>query len=254
MPVKLFPHECLVIGRDLRAATQLAAEEVVRVLREPARHKNVALAGGSTPAALYKALSAAPYEEAVDWDPIHWFWGDERCVPPDHPDSNFRLARELLLWPLNIDAEQIHRMPADAAEREAAAAEYEALIRQQVPAGSDGVPAFDLVLLGVGPDGHTASLFPQTPALKEAARLVAPNFSPNQRSWRLTMTYPLLRAAREIIFFVTGPAKAEVMALLMAPEADVQQLPAANLRQIQGWVTWVLDADAARLVTGDNPT
>lgn len=244
------PNERLLVGKDPNHAARLAADAVVATLSGCADHPSVALAGGSTPALLYATLAKPPYRECVPWDRVNWFWADERAVPPEHHDSNYRMAMEAMLRPVGVNARLIHRMVAeggrDARPPESAADEYVQTIQRLLPANASGVPVFDLILLGIGPDGHTASLFPGTAALGETQQLVVANFVPAQNAWRMTMTYPLLMAAHEILFFITGPGKAEIMPRLLGDPPE--ELPAAALRNVSGRVTWVLDADAARLV------
>ena len=236
----------MLIGANPPEAARLAADAIVETLAGRARPISVALAGGSTPARLYTTLAGPPYRDRLPWRDMEWFWADERAVPPDHRDSNYRMAAEKLLGPLRIDPDRVHRMPAERQDLDQAAGEYEHTIRQRLGNEAPDIPAFDLVLLGVGPDGHTASVFPGTPALYESQKLVVANYAPSQKAWRMTMTYPLLEAAREIQFFVLGADKAEIMARVLSdPPAD---LPAAALRRAMGRVTWVLDAEAARLV------
>lgn len=244
----MLPGTEILIGSDLPGATALAAGKVVEALTASAGTRSVALAGGSTPRALYELLVSPPWRERVDWRNIEWFWGDERAVPPDHTDSNYRMAREALLDPLGIDPARIHRMPAEAPDLLVAAAEYETTVRRLVRPNAQGIPAFDLILLGIGSDGHTASLFPGSAGLTEQNRLIVAHEIPSLRAWRMTMTYPLVRAAWNVLLFVTGAAKANVLARIHAANADPLELPAAGLRTATGRVTWILDAAAARLV------
>jgi len=234
----------LLIGRDPAEAVGLAAECLAEALTGRQGRRSVALAGGSTPAVLYRHLTEPAWRERIAWDRVDWFWGDERAVPPEHADSNYRMACETLLAPLGIASDHIHRMPADSDDLSAAAAAYERKIREVVSAGREGVPSLDLVLLGVGTDGHTASLFPGTSGVTEACRLIVAHEVPKLGAWRMTMTFPLLRAARRVVFFVTGADKAEIVARILSPAADPGILPAAGLRQ-SGAVVWVLDAAAA---------
>ncbi len=235
----------VLIGADPAAAAALAAERVVAALGGRERGA-VALAGGRTPAALYRLLTVPPHRGAVDWRALDWFWGDERCVPPDHADSNYRMAAETLLAPLDIPPGRIHRMPADARDLDAAAGEHEAEIRRVVAPDAVGIPAFDLVLLGIGPDGHTASLFPGSTGLDEGDRLVVAHHAPGPDAWRMTMTFPLLNAAKQVLFLVTGEDKAPALQGILRRH-DVS-LPAARLKPTHGRITWILDGPAARLV------
>lgn len=197
----------------------------------------VALSGGGTPKAVYPLLVAAPRRDALDWSAVEFFWGDERAVPPDHPESNFGVAWDMLLSKLpTVRQDRVHRMPAEAPELDAAALSYESELRLAFGARGDRPPAFDLVWLGMGPDGHTASLFPGSTALDEEQRWVVGNWAPSQEAWRMTLTFPVLQAARETLFVVTGADKAE--AFRRVRDGD-EALPAARLRG-EG-VTWIVD-------------
>jgi 6-phosphogluconolactonase len=246
--VNLRKNEKLIIGRDLDEAVTRAAERVTAVLAGKGS-RSVALSGGRTPAALYAQLAGA-FRDRVDWSGVEWFWGDERTVPPDHADSNYRMARESLLEPLRIASERVHRMPADATDLDAAAREYEQAIRQHVPAGADGVPQFDLILLGMGADGHTASLFPGSSGLGESQRLVVAHHVPSQNTWRMTLTYPVLLAARHIVFLVTGADKTEMLRTVLTSPLDAGP-PSVRVREATGEITWIVDAAAGRLVGGE---
>lgn len=188
---------------------------------------SVALAGGSTPIPVYRALVRQP----VSWDRLHVFFGDERAVPLDHPESNYGAAREALLRHVPIPPGQVHPMAADRADRAGAAAEYDRLL----PA------ALDLLVLGMGGDGHTASLFPGSPALAERARRVVPVVGPKPPPERLTITPAVIGAARSVVFLVTGRDKAAVVERVLNGPVDVDALPAQLGREGR----WVLDPDAA---------
>lgn len=208
-----------------------------------ARHTlfHVALAGGSTPRALYELLAAPPYRDRLPWQQHRFFFGDERCVAADHADSNQRMARLALLNHVPVDATQIFAMGGDSIDLEAAASDYEARLRAMVPAVA-GLPRFDLVLLGMGDDGHTASLFPETTALQEQSRLVVPVYVKKFDSWRLTCTYPLLNNAARIVLLVTGAGKAEMVAQIL--EGDGGRYPVQAIRPA-GELYWYLDREAA---------
>lgn len=198
---------------------------------------HIALAGGSTPLAAYEHLAVL---EGIPWVQTHIFWGDERCVPPEHPDSNFRAAQTALLVRAPIPLENAHRVRGEN-EPHAEARRYESLIREVV-VGSP--PCFDLILLGLGIDGHTASLFPGSEALEESSRLVVAALPPPYaQHTRITFTLPLINAARRVLFLATGGEKASVAAQIL--EGRGLQLPAGRARLRDGEITWMLDEAAA---------
>ncbi len=216
--------------------------ELAGQAQDRARRFRVALAGGGTPKLFYRIL-AESHRSTIDWRRIDFFWSDERWVPPDDPQSNYRLARENLLEPLGIAETQIFRVATESGDADQAAAGYESHIVEQL----GEPPAFDLVLLGVGEDGHTASLFPGSAALDETARWVVSNWVEKLRAWRITFTLPLLNQAKHVFFLVSGAGKAEVMEAIF----QGRSLPAARLRPVQGQVEWYADAAAAgRLRSG----
>lgn len=233
-----------------QAVAQSLAERVARRLAAQERF-TLALTGGSTPRAMYATLGQEPLRSNVDWGRVHVFFGDERAVGPDHPDSNYRMASEAWLADSPIPAAQIHRMAGEAPDLDGAARDYEAAIRRDVPAGEDGWPRFDLILLGMGGDGHTASLFPGTRALEETARAVVANDVPQLETRRLTLTLPALAAAREIWFLVTGTSKAGRVAQALGYGAADPPIPASRVRPARGELHWWLDrAAAAKLPPG----
>jgi 6-phosphogluconolactonase len=204
----------------------------------------VALSGGSTPRALHEHLTGKPYRTRIAWDRIRFFFGDERCVPPDHERSNFRMARETLFEPLRIPPDHVFRMHGES-DPPAAAAEYSRTLACEFARSRSG-PRFDLVFLGLGPDGHTASLFPGTHALAERARLVVANFVPKFHEWRLTSTYRLLNAARRVVFLAAGEEKREPVNRIVKREPGYRKLPAAGVRPREGALLWLLDEEAGR--------
>ena len=205
----------------------------------------VALSGGATPKGLYERL-AARGRAALDWSRVVFLWSDERSVPPDHPDSNFRMADEALLGPLGIPAAQVYRMRGEADDIEAAARDYEHTISTLTGVQpGHGVPQLDLVLLGLGADGHTASLFGDTVALDVRDRWVVRNYVAKFTTSRLTLTFPVILAAREIRVLVTGVEKARTLAAVLAGVWDPDRLPAQRLAQATGRVVWLVDEAAA---------
>lgn len=200
----------------------------------------VALSGGGTPKQVYPLLLEPQRRNAVDWGRVEFFWGDERSVPPDHPESNFGVAYGMLISQLpGVRSDRIHRMQAEAPDIDAAAMSYESELRLAFGARGDTPPAFDLIWLGMGPDGHTASLFPGTAALDEMHRWVVGNWVPQHDTWRMTFTYPLLAAARDVIVVVTGADKADRIRAIRAGRSG---LPAERVSGDA--VEWIVDADA----------
>lgn len=243
MPVTVFLDRSAV----MRAAADRVVELAARAVAARGRF-HWALAGGSTPAALYRLLASADYVERVEWPRVHFFWGDERCVQPDHPDSNYRMAREALLDRVPLAAENVHRMqgelaPARAAERYEAELERVFSVRN-----GEGIPELDLILLGMGVDGHTASLFPDSPAVTEKRRWVVANDVEALAVTRLTLTLPIINAAAQAVFIVTGADKAERLEQVRT-RRSVPPLPAQLVRPRGEDPEWLVDADAsARLV------
>jgi 6-phosphogluconolactonase len=207
-------------------------------------HFSLVLSGGSTPQPLYRALAQPQHANKLDWSRTHIFWGDERTAPPNHPDSNYGMAKQALLDHVPLPPENINRIqgelpPQDAAEK------YEKLITSYF---SNQEKRFDLVLLGLGTDGHTASLFPETEALKETLLWVAPNYVPSQQAWRSTLTYPALTSARKIIFLLTGGGKADIVKQIIENAQVSTKFPAAQVAAQHPNLTWVLDEEAAKLL------
>jgi len=220
-------------AREIAAAAQQASMERGRVL--------LALAGGRTPALAYRRLAADPWRDSVDWPRAEFFWGDERAVPPDDPASNYGMARRTMLRPLGIDEGRLHRMRAEAPDLEAAAREYEADLRRV--AGEP--PVLDVVLLGMGADGHVASLFPASPALREGDRLVTDVDGPAGGARRLTLTFPAILAARAVLMQVAGADKAGALREVFAADGDADRLPARRLHEAGDRVLWLVDRAAA---------
>jgi 6-phosphogluconolactonase len=205
----------------------------------------VALSGGNTPRAVYSLLGR-PHTPPLPWDKIHIFFGDERCVPPDHPDSNFRMVHETLLSQIPIPAANVHRVRAEL-DPQSAAKDYEEQIRAEFGLKNGERPRFDLVPLGLGDDGHTASLFPGTAALSETARLAVANWVEKLKSFRITLTYPVLNHAAEVLFLVSGSGKADILKNVLRDSGSAQY-PAQLIRPENGRLLWLVDHDAAALL------
>jgi 6-phosphogluconolactonase len=200
----------------------------------------LALSGGTTPRALYKQMAAAP---RLPWNRTVFCFGDERCVPPDDPESNFRMARETLIGLPFVAQSNVYRIKGELPPEEAAA-DYEQTLRKLFP-GVSTFPSFDLVLLGLGPDGHTASLFPHSPALVERTRWVAANWVEKFKTHRITLTFPVLNAAAEVLFLVVGEDKAWALREVLKGSAPVAEIPARGLSPTSGRLTFLVDRAAA---------
>lgn len=233
-----------VVLPDRDAVAREAADRFIDSARSAIDTRGVfrvALSGGTTPNAVYPLLAAEPRVSRVDWSRVAFFWGDERAVPPDDPESNFGTAYRLFISRLpNVRPESVHRMQGEADDLRAAALAYEAELRLAFGVRGDQVPEFDLIWLGLGPDGHTASLFVGSSALRVTDRWVAATWVPSRRVWRLTLTLPVIAAAREVVFLATGENKANALRHIRRGRSP---LPAARVRARR--VVWLIDAAAA---------
>ncbi len=209
----------------------------------------VALSGGSTPKKLYSKLAQeVKYRDAIPWNLIHFFWGDERTVSPDHEDSNFHMAREAMLRHIDVDESQIHRIPAEDPDVDMAASKYELEIRNHFNIPSPEVPKFDLIFLGLGTDGHTASLFPGTEALRETNRLVVANYVEKLKTHRISITFPIINQAKCVIFLVCGDDKAIALKAVLEGPQNPELYPAQLVRP-EGRLVWLIDQPARSLLS-----
>jgi 6-phosphogluconolactonase len=244
-----------VVLPDADAVATVTADRLIAAGRQAIEHHGTfyfALTGGSAPLVVCPLLVVPPRVNQLDWARVEFFFGDERAVPSRHPESNYNLAREALLDYLpGVLPGQVHRMIGEAADLDAAARAYEAQIARTVGGHPPEPPAFDMIWLGMGPDGHTASLFPETSALKETTRWVVPNWVPSMDAWRLTLTFPVLNAAREVNFVVTGADKA---AAVQSVRAGSDVTPAAHVDAER--TVWLIDQAAAsdQATAGDHAT
>lgn len=231
---------------DRTELAQAAAEYVLECYREAiAAHGDfaIALSGGSTPRVLFQLLIAPAYARQIDWSQVQVFWGDERSVPPDHADSNYRMAKEALLDHVSLPSANIHRMLTEQTPEQAAHA-YEQTLRDFF-SRPGGQARFDLVLLGMGDDGHTASLFPNTAALDETERLVVANHVPQLDTWRVTLTAPVINRAAHVAFLVSGAGKANRLKAVLEGPQQPRELPSQLVRPTDGELVWLVDQDAA---------
>jgi len=226
---------------------QAAADEVLRAAASAIAERGrftIALSGGSTPRNLY-TLIAANASTSLPWDHMFFFWGDERHVPPDDPDSNYRMARETLLSKVPIPPANVFRILAENPDASVAAEAYEQTLRKFFTVAPGKFPRFDLILLGLGPDGHAASLFPETAALQETTRLVVANWVEKLKTSRITFTLPVLNAARCVAFLVSGTDKAAVLHEVLEGNAPAEKYPSKLVRPSEGKLIWFVDRAAA---------
>ncbi|MDE3201726.1 MAG: 6-phosphogluconolactonase [Acidobacteriota bacterium] len=213
----------------------------------------IAISGGSTPKAAFHLLAdtAQPWRARMPWDKLDLYWVDERCVPPEDKDSNYRMTREALLDLVPLAPEHVHRMEGEL-NPEAAAARYESTLRNTFRLEGAESPRFDLLQLGMGPDGHTASLFPHTEAINEMGRLVTANFVPKLDMWRITLTWPVINQSAEVFFLIGGADKAEVLKEVVLGPRDPERLPSQLIWPSSGILSLVLDKAAAAFLPAPN--
>jgi 6-phosphogluconolactonase len=238
----------LTTPQELFAA---AAEEVVRTANEAVAQRGrftIALAGGSTPKSLYNLL-ATNARTTLPWDRMFFFWGDERHVPPTDPESNYRMAEEAMLSKIPVAAGNVFRIKTENPDASAAAADYEQTLKKFFTLEPGQFPSFDLILLGMGPDGHTASLFPGTAALQEKSRLVVANWVEKMKTHRITLTLPVLNAGRCVTFLVSGTDKATVLRAVLEENVPPEQYPAKLVKPNDGKLIWLIDRGAASQLT-----
>jgi len=234
------------IVEDSEALARAAAEFVIDSAREAVDRKGCAtivLSGGSTPKQMGRLLAQDGYQERISWDKVHFFWGDERWVPLESPDSNAGEAKRAFLDHVGVPSANVHPFDVSSISPAQAATRYESLVRS-ITEPNAGIPAFDLILLGMGDDGHTASLFPGTDAVHEKDRLVISHYVPAVNADRLTMTPPLLNAGRNVAFLAAGSGKADRLAEVLEGPVNIDRLPAQAIRPAGG-PTWIVDRAAA---------
>jgi len=237
----------ILVGADIEETVRIAAGQFAAMARKIAAEGkafSVALSGGSTPRRLFQVLAAEPFAGLIPWSSIRFFWGDERNVPPGHPESNYSMARDLLLSRVPVLQANIHRIPTGDGTAVEAADLYERTLRENLPL-AHGLPRFDYILLGLGTNGHTASLFPNRPTLHERQRLVVADHIEEVSGWRVTLTPPVLNNATQTAFLVTGEDKAAVVRQIIEGAHDFEAAPAQLIAPVDGNMTWILDSDAA---------
>ncbi len=239
MEIKIFP--------DLQELSRAAAEMFLKIGGEAIEKRGqftVALAGGSTPKSLYNLLTTDKFRSQIDWKNVFFFFGDERNVPPDDKDSNFRMANETLFEPLNIEEDKFYRWNVEINNPEKVAENYVGIIESFF----HGFPAFDLILLGMGADGHTASLFPHSAALQETNKIAIANRVEKLETTRFTFTFPTINNASNVIFLVGGEEKAETLSKVLHGEFQPEEFPSQNIRPANGNLFWLVDEKAAQFL------
>jgi 6-phosphogluconolactonase len=229
-----------------REAARRFAELAVAFTNDAGRF-TVALSGGSTPKAMFQILAEKPFADSLPWRSIYFFWGDERCVPPDHAESNYRMANETLLSKVPVPRENIFRIPAEDEDHERAAAIYSETLQTFF---ADEQPGLDLVFLGMGADGHTASLFPGTTALCADGGVAVENYVDKLQSWRITLTADAINRARNVIFIVAGEDKAPAIKEVIEGPRNPKQYPSQLIKPSHGALLWIVDEAATKLLQG----
>lgn len=240
--VKVFP-----MLEELSWAAAARFEDLSRISAIEKRKFCVALSGGLTPKLLYQILGSETFAGRIRWENVHIFEVDERSVPPDHPQSNYGMIREALLSRISIPEENVHRLAGEAEDLDEVCRQYSAELARVLQPQKDEFPRLDMVILGMGPDGHTASLFPSSEALEEKTLWVRPNYIEKLKMHRLTLTFPVLNAAREVLILIAGADKAETVR--KALEGPPGQFPVQRIDPVNGRLNWFLDEAAARLLS-----
>ena len=203
------------------------------------------LGGGGAPQGLYSQLASDPCRTRVPWSRSHLFWGDERCVPPDHPDNNYRMVRKVMLSRVGVPEENIYRIPSEIGEADRAAAEYEQRLKSFFGLAKTEWPRFDLILLGMGTDGHTASIFPYTSVLDEIERLVVETYVKSAQAYRMTLTVPVINQAANVLFLIAGESKASVLKEVLEGPCEPERLPSQLIQPTNGRLVFLIDQAAA---------
>lgn len=245
----------LVVCRDGEELCQQAAERFVRLAGEAVSATGrftVALSGGTTPQRLYSLLASDQFQPLMAWSKVHFFFGDERCVPPDHPDSTYGMVRVALLAPAPIPWENVYPILTEKGDAQSVAAEYEKTLKTFFGLTEGQKPRFDLILLGMGTDGHTASLFPGSTALEESGRLVTANYVEKLQAHRITLTFPAINQAANIIFLISGQSKASVLKEVLEGQDQPMRLPSQRIAPVEGKLLFMVDqAAGSKLVNPD---
>jgi len=241
----------IIIAKDSDELNLIAAEKIISIGRKAIEQNGkftIALAGGSTPKSLYKLLASEAFRSQIDWKKVFFFFGDERNVSIDSDESNFRMANESILIPLQISSENIFRWQTELEDAEKIVGNYEKAIVDFFDLKENDLPRFDLILLGMGDDGHTASLFPYTDGLRETRRIAIVNYVEKFDTNRLTFTFPTINNASNVVFLINGAAKANPLKEVLEGESQPEKFPSQNVNLKNGNLYWLIDAQAAQLL------
>lgn len=240
----------IVVARDLEDLCERAAEMVARAITDQVLARGratIVLSGGTTPRRVYERLAIGTFQQAIPWDQVYLFWGDERCIPPDDPDSNYKMAHDTLISKVSIPKENIYRMPTERSDHQEAALEYEKTLRNFFGLAGEGWPRFDLALLGIGTDGHTASLFPGSPILSEKKQWVVAAYVEKLKVYRLTLTPSVFNHSAQVIFLAAGKEKAPVIKESFTADHRSSRFPFQEIRPHEGKLIFFLDQAACSL-------
>ncbi len=247
---RITSHGNLIISQDVNVLCDSVIKRIIECAKMAIDQSGVfhfALAGGSTPKVVFERLATPEFSTQIDWQKTHIWFGDERCVPAEHTDSNYRMANQALLSLVDLPETNIHRIPGEL-EPEQAVQHYTNELKQHITSTSKGFPVLDLMLQGLGPDGHTASLFPGTPVLEVIDQLVTAVYVEKMDSWRVSVTFPVLNAAQNLLFLVAGAGKAEIIKDIFQRSNNTRQLYPVEMLNSTGSVEWFLDEAAAKLI------
>ena len=231
---------------SVRGATHVT--EIIERAVQDRKKCMIALSGGSTPRKLYERLATPEFVSRIPWESTYWFFGDERHVPPDHDDSNYKMASDSLLSKVPIPHGNIYRIMTEKPDPPSIAAQYELTIMKAFNLAPGELPVFDLMFLGIGTDGHTASLFPRSEALQVTKRMATANNIPETEDWHVTMTFPVINESKNILFLVAGEDKAEALRQVLEEQSNPEEFPAKLVRQKRGFQLWLIEKSAAALL------
>tara|TARA_B100000315_G_scaffold246593_1_gene274078 strand:- start:16017 stop:16757 length:741 start_codon:yes stop_codon:yes gene_type:complete len=241
-----------IIVKDIEEMSKLGANHMAKIIERSVKERGkcmIALSGGNTPKKLYERLASEEFSPRIPWESTYWFFGDERHVPPDHDDSNYKMSSDSLLSKVPIPNDNIHRIMTERQDPQTIALNYELTLMKAFNLAPGELPVFDLMFLGVGTDGHIASLFPHSESLYVTTQMATANKVPETETWRITMTFPVINEAKHLLFLVAGEEKAKALHQVLEGPSNPQEFPAQLVRQKRGFQLWLIEKSAASLLT-----